>query len=232
MSEATEHATVYEAMAAAWSTQPKVPKNGENNHTGSRYMILEDIIDTLRPHYGKHGLFIAQCGAAFLEDRVGVTTMIYHKTGGSIELGTAYVTTMPKASKNGVQLPPDAHTHGAAYTYASRYGLKMAFGLCDPTDDDANSLVHPEEPDGGGGRPVDTPAASSGDFLLLVQKLTGLTGSESKSLARSACMHLRVSNQSPAEDWEDAMTALREMDDVLEWVKDMDRQAESGEGRQ
>ncbi|GAF38039.1 ERF family protein [Lentilactobacillus farraginis] len=68
--------------------------------------------------------------ALITEDgRVGISTIILHKSGEFMAFDPAYV----PVKKN------DAQGYGSAETYARRYSLSAAFGISSDVDDDGNA---------------------------------------------------------------------------------------------
>lgn len=105
--------------------QPK--KDKENPFFKSTYVALEGVqksIDEALPD----GLSYTQ--ALITEDgRVGISTIILHKSGEFMAFDPAYV----PVTKN------DAQGYGSAETYARRYSLSAAFGISSDIDDDGNA---------------------------------------------------------------------------------------------
>lgn len=91
----------------------------------SKYADLNSIWDCLRPHLEANGLCIVQ-DALTLPEGVSVSTRIMHSSDQWIEFGPLII---PMAKS-------DAHSSGAAITYAKRYGLAAALGIVSEEDDD------------------------------------------------------------------------------------------------
>jgi len=127
-------------IAAALVQFQGVVKNPEkksiNPHYRSRYAELDEIINTIRPALEKCGLAFIQNPASDEQGKVGVYTLLLHKSGEYIQFDPVYIP-MQKATP---------HQAGAALTYAKRYSLGAALGIATEDDDDANSISPSSEP--------------------------------------------------------------------------------------
>lgn len=120
------------AFVAACSEMPPISKNktarvkmkagGEFSYS---YADLPDIIDSVRPVLGAHGLGIGQTVESNGPGTIAVTTRIYHSAGHSESFGPL---TLPAGN--------DAQSAGSAITYARRYSLCAALGIAADEDDD------------------------------------------------------------------------------------------------
>ena len=128
MSEDSNNSTntfVYSlAKAKSEMGHAKFDKSG---HHG-KYASLSSVIDAAKP-LADHGIAFVQHSRQ-VEGGVGVETVLY---GFGDEIHTGIVT-IPVTTKN-------AHSVGAAMTYAKRYSLSMALGIAADEDDDAEQLV-------------------------------------------------------------------------------------------
>ena len=128
MSEDSSNSTdtfVYSlAKAKSEMGHAKFDKSG---HHG-KYASLSSVIEAAKP-LANHGIaFIQQ--SREVEQGVGIETVLF---GFGREVYTGVVT-IPVTTKN-------AHSVGAAMTYARRYSLSMALGIAADEDDDAEQLV-------------------------------------------------------------------------------------------
>jgi hypothetical protein len=124
------------AMATAQGEMKPAIKDATNPHFKSKYADLASVFEAVRAPFSKHGLSVWQeLGNA--EGGVTVTTRLVHKTGQWVEFGPLFV----PAGKQ------DAQGLGSAATYARRYGLASALGVCADEDDDGNAAAS-----GGGGK--------------------------------------------------------------------------------
>ncbi|QZT33680.1 ERF family protein [Caldalkalibacillus thermarum TA2.A1] len=119
---------------AAFQAEVANPKNTAINEfaNGHRYAPLGEILATVRPILGKHGLAVVQ-DAKIEGNTVVVTTTLFHESGEWLE---SEPLVLPAAGKGGVT----AQTIGAAITYGRRYQLSTLLGISSEDDDDANSI--------------------------------------------------------------------------------------------
>ncbi len=122
---------LYAAMAKAFSQIEGAAKDKGNpafkaNGVAIKYATLESVVSAIKPALCENGLWFRQS----LHERdsgVCVETIVCNDSGQEISFGMLFV----PASKN------DAQGFGSALTYARRYSLMTAFGVC-PEDDDGN----------------------------------------------------------------------------------------------
>ena len=128
MSEDSSNSTdtfVYSlAKAKSEMGHAKFDKSG---HHG-KYASLSSVIEAAKP-LAAHGIAFVQQSRE-VEQGVGIETVLF---GFGREVYTGVVT-IPVTTKN-------AHSVGAAMTYARRYSLSMALGIAADEDDDAEQLV-------------------------------------------------------------------------------------------
>ena len=118
---------LFAAMAAAFPEIEGATKDSSNPHFKTKYADLGSVVDAIKPALIKHGLFFYQ-STRDAEGGVCISTYVGHKSGESMDFGALFV----PASKQ------DAQGYGSALTYARRYSLMTAFGVC-PEDDDGNA---------------------------------------------------------------------------------------------
>ena len=120
---------LYPAMAKAFAAIEGAKKDSNNPHFKSKYADLESVADAIKPALVANELFFAQVTHE-QQGGVCVETVVHHSSGESMSFGKLFV----PAGKQ------DAQGYGSALTYARRYGLMTAFGVC-PEDDDGNAAV-------------------------------------------------------------------------------------------
>jgi ERF superfamily len=132
--------TIHSAMAKAFAEIEGAIKDRGNpafkaDGAPVKYATLESVVQAVRPALIAHDLWFNQIS----HDRAGgvcVETIVRHSSGGEFAFGPLFL----PASKQ------DAQGYGSALTYARRYSLMTAFGIC-PEDDDGNSATPPSKDD-------------------------------------------------------------------------------------
>ena len=127
-------AALYAAMAKAFPEIEGATKTSENpafkrDGKALKYADLASVSEAIKPALSAHGLFYVQVTHE-RPNGVCVETILGHSGGEQMSLGLLF---MP-VSKN------DAHGYGSALSYARRYGLMAAFGVC-PEEDDGNAAT-------------------------------------------------------------------------------------------
>ena len=120
---------LYAAMAKAFPKIEGALKDSSNSHYKSKYADLSSVTDAIKPALAEHGLFYRQKSHR-VDGGVCVETFICHASGDEISCGEFYAPAKMQ----------DAQGYGSAFTYARRYSLSAAFGVC-PEDDDGNAAV-------------------------------------------------------------------------------------------
>lgn len=115
------------AMAGAFAKIQAATKDSTNPHFKSKYADLGAVVEAIKPPLIEHELFFTQRSHP-AENGVSVETVLHHKSGEQLSLGTLFV----PANKQ------DAQGFGSALTYARRYGLMTAFGV-PAEDNDGNA---------------------------------------------------------------------------------------------
>lgn len=120
---------LFTAMAKAFAAIEGATKDAENQHFRSKYADLSAVVNAIKPALLANGLWFTQVNHE-QSGGVCVETILCHNTGQQFSFGKLFV----PASKQ------DAQGYGSALTYARRYSLLTAFGVC-PEDDDGNAAV-------------------------------------------------------------------------------------------
>lgn len=118
---------LFSAMSKAFPEIEGAIKDSNNPHFKSKYADLSSVVMAIKPALSNHGLWFRQVNH-IMDGGVCVETFICHASGQEISCGQLFV----PASKQ------DAQGYGSALTYARRYSLSAAFGVC-PEDDDGNA---------------------------------------------------------------------------------------------
>lgn len=127
---------LFAAMAKAFPAIEGATKDSNNPHFNKKYADLSSVVEAIKPALIENGLFFTQLTHE-QQGGVCVETVVHHAEGDSMSFGKLFV----PASKN------DAQGYGSALTYARRYSLMTAFGVC-PEDDDGNAAAKaPRDPD-------------------------------------------------------------------------------------
>ncbi len=126
----TETKKLYAAMAKAFSAIEGASKDKANpQFKGIKYADLSSVVAAIKPALIANELWFAQINHE-QSGGVCIETVLFHSSGEQMSFGKLFV----PVSKN------DAQGYGSALTYARRYSLLTAFGVC-PDDDDGNAAV-------------------------------------------------------------------------------------------
>lgn len=121
--------SLFGAMAKAFPEIEGAAKDRNNPAFKSKYADLSSVVDAIKPALVKNGLFFAQMTHE-QQGGVCIETLVCHTSGEQMSFGKLFV----PAGKQ------DAQGYGSALTYARRYSLMTAFGVC-PEDDDGNAAA-------------------------------------------------------------------------------------------
>lgn len=117
-----------EALAKFQQNVKQPLKDADNPFFKSKYVPLENVVESITKEAPKHGLSFVQWALNDENGRVGVATMIMHESGEFIEFDPVFM----NAEKN---TPQGA---GSLITYLKRYSLSAVFGITSDQDDDGN----------------------------------------------------------------------------------------------
>ena len=118
---------LFSAYAKAFPEIEGALKDRINPHLKNKYADLSSVTNAIKPALAKHGLSFVQI-SHMVEGGACAETLIMHSSGESMSCGKFFA----PATKQ------DAQGYGSAFTYARRYSLSAAFGVC-PEDDDGNA---------------------------------------------------------------------------------------------
>lgn len=114
---------------AEFQKEVKQPlKDADNPFFKSKYVPLENVVESITDIAPKHGLSFTQWALNDENGRVGVATLLLHTSGEYIEYDPVFM----QADK---QTPQG---YGALITYIKRYTLSAIFGITSDQDDDGN----------------------------------------------------------------------------------------------
>lgn len=132
MNDNTEHASIFEALAAA-QAEFKAPNKTKKAAYGM-YADLAEILAAVRPALNAHGIYLFQ---KVTSDGVNVSveTVLGYKTGEVLSSG---VLTMPVVRLGSSS--SSAQGIGATRTYACRYSLSTFLGIAADDDNDGSDI--------------------------------------------------------------------------------------------
>lgn len=120
--------SISQALADFQSKVEQPQKSADNPFFKSKYVPLENVISAVKKYAPEAGLSYTQI-PLISENKVGVTTIIFHTSGEFIEFDP-FLLPLDKNTAQGA---------GSALTYARRYTLSAAFGIASDEDDDGNA---------------------------------------------------------------------------------------------
>lgn len=142
--EMPSHDKLFEALAKAQAELTDPEQTGEaevrmksGGKYGYKYATLSGVLSTVRPILAKNGLSLMQLPTRANSDKggemLGLTTIIGHKSGQSIE--NYFEMLVPDPTPQGV---------GSAMTYMRRYAAMSILAIAGANDDDAEK-TNPKE---------------------------------------------------------------------------------------
>lgn len=126
LSESTKN--IFKALSDFKKDFKQPLKDADNPFFKSKYVPLENVVQSIDNEASKHGLGYFQSTVTGEGGTAGVITVITHSSGEYIEFDPLFL----KADK------ATAQGMGSAITYARRYSLSSAFGVASDVDDDGN----------------------------------------------------------------------------------------------
>ncbi len=122
-----------ELLSAFYEFQQKVQNPGKDTEGyGYKYATLDSVIKSVKEAMEGTGLSFNQ-EVTSNEDKIGVTTNIFHKSGQMMSFGPFFIDKVNAKQMN------NAQGAGAAITYARRYSLSATAGIASEEDTDASS---------------------------------------------------------------------------------------------
>ena len=118
------------ALSAYQATASNPANSAKNPFLKNKYAPLNAILAEVRPELAKHGLALSQLVVGI--DKIGVTTILTHKSGQYIG-GTVSLT--PDSSK-GLSTAQNA---GVVITYLRRYAVQSILGISGEDDTDGHA---------------------------------------------------------------------------------------------
>jgi hypothetical protein len=155
---------LFAAMAKAFPSIEGATKDSNNPAFKSKYADLSSVVEAVKPALIANGLFYVQMTHE-QQGGVCIETVVCHEGGEQMSFGKLFV----PAGKQ------DAQGYGSALTYARRYSLMTAFGVC-PEDDDGNAASRAAAPLAA------VPNLISAEQLSTLQTLTSQAGTDVKAL--------------------------------------------------
>lgn len=126
-----------EALSLAQAEMPAAKMTSTNPFLKNKYADLGSVIDAARPVLAKYGLSISQLLASE-GDRVGVETVVMHKSGQWI----SNVVFMDTGEHKGIS---DAQGAGIVFTYLRRYAFAAALAMYADEDNDGSKSEQKKE---------------------------------------------------------------------------------------
>ena len=114
---------LYAKLLAIQTKGVQVSKDWVNPHFKSKYMTLDNIIETLAPLLTSNKLLVTH----FIENQELVTRVVDVESGELLDSSFGLLATDPQKK-------------GSEVTYAKRYNLSALFNICADEDDDWNSV--------------------------------------------------------------------------------------------
>lgn len=132
-----------EAMVAAQSEMPVVPRDAKNQQTNSRYSKYETVLKYTKPVYTRHGFsLLFYEGDTTRESNIRVCVDVMHRDGHT---KTRFVD-VPIDDKGikGTVNKTMTHAKGSSLSYGKSYLIRMVFNIpTDESDDDGNAAGSP-----------------------------------------------------------------------------------------
>lgn len=112
-----------------------------------KYANLEDTLqDYVRPVLSMHGMSVFQPIMTDSDGRIGVCTVLFHKSGEFIEGDYVFCDVNVPTNKDGKPILTDGQATGVVITYLRRYSLNAALGINGDKDTDGGYEQNQHQP--------------------------------------------------------------------------------------
>ena len=139
---------IAEALALVQAEIRNPIKNQTNTGVqgAPKYANLEDTLsEYVRPILTKYGMSVFQPIKSDENGRVGVCTVLFHKSGEFIEGDYVFCDVVIPLSGKGNKILTEGQATGVCITYLRRYSLNAALGINGDKDTDGSYGEEPEE---------------------------------------------------------------------------------------
>lgn len=130
MQKSDSIAELAKALASFHSEVKQPLKDKANPFFKSKYVPLENVVESITAIAPKHGLSFLQYPIN-QQEKVGIVTILMHSSGEYIETDPVFA----QPAKN------DPQATGSVITYLKRYSLSAVFGITSDEDDDGNKAT-------------------------------------------------------------------------------------------
>lgn len=134
-------ANIAEALANVQSEIKNPLKTAENKGVqgNPKYATLENTLaEYVRPILSKHGISFFQSVKSDENGRVGVSTILMHKSGEYIESDFIFCDIVIPVNRDGKKILTEGQATGICITYLRRYSLNAALGITGDADTDGS----------------------------------------------------------------------------------------------
>ena len=160
-------------------------KDKDNPYFRSKYVPLENVVDSIVKASKDNGLSFSQFAETDDNGNICVSTLVMHKSGEWIQ----YPKLRMKPEKNTPQ------SLGSAITYAKRYALSAIFGITSDEDNDGNGESKPNQntKQKQNNRPVQKiTIVQAQEIADTVQDIANLTGKDYDSINKTVLEAFKV----------------------------------------
>lgn len=126
---ADQRAAMFKSYAEYFAQVTNPENTTMNTFFKQKYAPLNEVLNTIRPVLGEHGISVVQATGADDDGHAYVQTLLLHQAGGYMCMPTLKA----KPADNKIQ------SLGATLTYLRRFALNALAGVNGEIDDDGNS---------------------------------------------------------------------------------------------